>query len=71
MDLLPLIGFWAAVVLIPIALLCGILMATRLHLDPDRDRMTVPRWIGFGLGTIIIFGVLGYSLLEYLGLAEP
>jgi hypothetical protein len=71
LDLLPLIGFWVAAVLIPIALLCGILMATRLHLDPDWNRMTVPRWIGLGLGTIIVIGVLGYSLLEYLGLVEP
>ena len=72
MDPLPLIGFWVTVAFTPIGLLLlGILFWKRLQSNDGWDQMTVPRWIGFGLGTFIMVGVLGYSLLDYLGWVEP
>jgi hypothetical protein len=68
LDPLPLIGAGIAFALAPICLaLIGILFWKRLHSDYE---MTVPRWIGFGLGIVIITGVLGYSLLVQLGFLE-
>ena len=65
MDPLPPVGAWIAFALAPIGLaLIGILFWKRLHSNYE---MTVPRWIGFGLGIAIMFGVLGYGLLVYLG----
>jgi len=65
LDPLALTGAGIAFALAPIglALMC-VLFWKRLHSDYE---MTVPRWIGFGLGIAIMFGVLGYSLLVYLG----
>jgi hypothetical protein len=72
LDPLPLIGFWVVVVFAPIGVwLVFVLFWKRLQSNSDWERMTVPRWIGLGLGTIIIVGVLGHSLLEYLGFAGP
>lgn len=68
MDLLPLIGAGIAFALIPVLIvLVGILIWKRWREESEMPEMTVPRWIGMGLGTVIIVGILGYSLFVHLG----
>jgi hypothetical protein len=66
LDLLPLIGAGVAFALAPIAMALFVVMIWKSR--HSAFEMTVLRWIGFGLGVAMMVGVLGYSLLEYLGL---